>query len=230
MLLAIDTATDWASIALYDEEEECVLHEETWWARRQHTTSLMPRIDAAFHSLSLMPSTLSGVVVAIGPGSYTGLRVGLSLAKGLSLALDVPLVGIPTLDVVAYPHRERNEYVCAIIQAGRTRVCWAIYPPGRSTTPLNGYHLTGVEEVVRATQELRKQIYVCGEVTPTVRQVFEISLGDQVKVGTPADGLRRGAYLAELGLQAFDKGRADDPATLAPIYLRHPETTVPSTP
>ncbi len=228
MLLAIDTATDWASIALYDEEEECVLHEETWWARRQHTTSLMPRIDAAFHSLSLMPSTLSGVVVAIGPGSYTGLRVGLSLAKGLSLALDIPLVGIPTLDVVAYPHRERNEYVCAIIQAGRTRVCWAVYPPGHSTIPMNGYHLTEVEKVVNAVGTLGRSTFVCGEVTPAIRRSFETALGVQVKVGTPADGLRRAAYLAELGLHALDEGRSDDPATLSPIYLRHPEPPIPS--
>ncbi len=229
MFLAIDTATDWASIAIYDAEEGRILHEETWWARRQHTTTLMPRIDAAFQFLSFPPSHLRGIAVAIGPGSYTGLRVGLSLAKGLALALGIPLVGIPTLDVIAYPHRERREHVCAIIQAGRTRVCWGIYTPGSPTDPPGGYHLSDVESVVEAVQTLNNPTFVCGEVTPLIRRTFETRLGARVQVGTPADGLRRAGYLAELGLQAINQGRQDDPATLSPIYLRHPETTVSTT-
>ncbi len=227
MLLAIDTATDWASIALYDEDKERVLHEETWWARRQHTTMLMPRIDAALRALSLAPHQLSGLVVAIGPGSYTGLRVGLSLAKGLSLALGIPLVGIPTLDVVAYPHRGRPEHICAIIQAGRTRVCWAIYPPGETLSPLDGYHLDEVPKVAEALKALDKPVFVCGELTPEAAGTFREALKGQGRVGTPADGLRRAGALAELGLRAFLSGHSDNPATLSPIYLRHPESSAP---
>jgi len=80
VLLAIDTATDWASIALYDSESRRILHEETWWARRRHTTTLAPRVDDAVRHAGLSPQDLRGAVVAIGPGSYTGLRVGLALS------------------------------------------------------------------------------------------------------------------------------------------------------
>ena len=227
MLLAIDTATDWASIAIYDEDNARILHEETWWAQRRHTTSLLPRIDAAMRGLGLSSGDLSGVAVAIGPGSYTGLRVGLSLAKGLSLALGVPLAGIPTLDAVAYPHRGRAAHLCAIIQAGRTRVCWAIYPPADPLTPVGGYHLDTVVAVVEALRRVEGNVYVCGEVTPEHRWTFEEALGERVMVASPAAGLRRAGSVAELGFHRFMAGISDDPATLTPIYLRHPESTTP---
>ena len=227
MLLAIDTATDWASIALYDEAEATILHEETWWARRRHTTTLMPRIDAAFRDQGLAPDVLSGVAVAIGPGSYTGLRVGLSLAKGMAVARHVPLIGIPTLDIVAYPYRHSPEAICAIIQAGRTRVCWALYPPNASLQPESGYHLDDVPTLIQHLQQVEWPLYVVGELTPAMSQSLREGLGENVRIGTPAEGLRRGGILAEMGRDALAAGRADDPATLAPIYLRHPGSTAP---
>jgi len=227
VLLAIDTATDWAGIALYEERPAVVRYEATWWAQRRHTTSLMPRIDAAFRDQNLSPDALSGIAVAIGPGSYTGLRVGLSLAKGLAIAGDVPLVGIPTLDVVAYPFRGRHEAICAIIQAGRTRVCWALYLPERPDSPASGYHLDDLPSLVRALHETERPIYAVGEVTPTTVQALREGLATQVTIASPAVGLRRASYLAELGRAAFQRGHQDDPATLSPLYLRHPGSIGP---
>ena len=230
MLLAIDTATDWASIALYDSEGRRVLHEETWWARRRHTTTLAPRLDDAVRYAGLGPQDLRGAVVAIGPGSYTGLRVGLALAKGLVVALGIPLAGIPTLDVVAYPHRARPEPVCAIIQAGRTRVCWAMYEPDDAFGPVggrDGYHLDDVPTVAAALAARGETVYVCGELTPSVVTTLRGVLGPRVRVGSPAEGLRRAGFLGELGWHRLRAGQADDPASLSPIYLRHPGSVAP---
>ena len=227
MLLAIDTATDWAGIALYDEGEATVRLEETWWARRRHTTTLMPRIDRAMSDVGLSPEALSAVAVAIGPGSYTGLRVGLSLAKGLALARRIPILGIPTLDIVAYPYRWGSHTTCAIIQAGRTRVCWALYPSGGDLRPLSGYHLDDVPTLIGRLQSVQGALYVVGELTPVMVEAFRTELGEHVRVGTPAEGLRRAGFLAEMGKDALAAGRADDPATLSPIYLRHPGSTAP---
>lgn len=226
MILAIDTATDWAGVALYDEGAHQIRYEVTWWARRRHTTTLLPRVDEMLTDQSLDRDAITGVAVAIGPGSYTGLRVGLSLAKGLVQALHVPLVGIPTLDVVAYPHRGRQEHICTIIQAGRTRVCWALYPPGHPSSPADGYHLDEIETVARALARHASPVFVVGEITPAQREALARA-GDHVRVGTPADGLRRPGFLAEMGYHAFQAGRQDDPATLSPIYLRHPGSSGP---
>ncbi len=228
VILAIDTATDWAGIALYDEDEGVVRYEETWWARRRHTTTLMVRVDAAVRDQSLTPEHLTGITVALGPGSYTGLRVGLSVAKGLALALDLPLVGVPTLDIVAYPYRTQPNPVCAVIQAGRTRVCWAVYPPGTSAmSPYDGYHLDDVPTVARALSRLDAFIYIYGEITPGASEVLREVLGSRVYIGSPAEGLRRPAFLAEMGWQRIRQGDVDDPATLSPIYLRHPGSSGP---
>ncbi len=99
MLVAIDTATNYASLALHDGFK--VRAEYTWEAQRRHTVGLLPRLVAALEQLGLGVEHLSGVAVTRGPGSFTGLRVGLAVAKGLALARGLALVSVPTLDVVA---------------------------------------------------------------------------------------------------------------------------------
>ena len=77
MLLGIDTATHWASLALYDQSKGRVLSEETWYSVNKHTVELMPRLDRMMIQQSMSPSDLTGLVVSLGPGSFTGLRIGL---------------------------------------------------------------------------------------------------------------------------------------------------------
>ena len=98
MLLAIDTATDTASLALHDGFQVRVEH--TWESARRHTVELVPRLLAALEQVGLGAEHLSGVAVTRGPGSFTGLRVGIAVAKGLALARGLPLVGVPTLGVI----------------------------------------------------------------------------------------------------------------------------------
>jgi tRNA threonylcarbamoyladenosine biosynthesis protein TsaB len=132
--LGIDTATDHAGFALVTEAE--VLEAWTRRTRRGHTSQLAPRINEALAALELDAATLAGVAVAIGPGSYTGLRVGLALAKGLALAASLPIVGVPTLDAIAAPYSapylDRVRTLWAVVPAGRGRVVGAPYRPGET--------------------------------------------------------------------------------------------------
>ena len=125
VLVAIDTATSQASLALHDGFQVRVEH--TWESPRRHTVELLPRLVAALEQLGLGAKHLSGVAVTRGPGSFTGLRVGLAVAKGLALAQGLPLVGVPTLDVVAAAQGRDRRPLCAVLQAGRGRICVAIY-------------------------------------------------------------------------------------------------------
>jgi len=100
LLLAIDTATRTAGLALYDQVG---LHlEQMWRTCDHHTVELMPHIVRACNQQGLPPQALRVIAVSLGPGSFTGLRVGLSIAKGLAVALGTPLIGVPTLDATAY--------------------------------------------------------------------------------------------------------------------------------
>ena len=126
MLLAIDTATRCASIALYDGTR--VLSEESWRTANYHTVELMPAIVRMVERQQLSVEALTAVGVSLGPGSFTGLRIGLGAAKGLALAREIPLLGLPTLKTVAYPHFDwRRGAICAVVEAGRGRLSVGFY-------------------------------------------------------------------------------------------------------
>src|SRR4030042_231815 len=125
MLLAIDSSTSVAGLALWQEGR--VLAELTWYTQDNHTAELLPNL---LHLLGLAKTELSsvkGIAVAKGPGSFNGLRVGLSTAKGLALALNVPLAAIGTLEVTAFPHAVTQRPLCPIHNAGRGEVAAALF-------------------------------------------------------------------------------------------------------
>src|SRR5579859_1254317 len=128
MLLALDTATRFISIALHDGQ--AVAAEATWLAGAYHTVELAPQVALLLRRAGVEPGQLRGVAVAIGPGSYTGLRIGLGFAKGLSLANALRLVGVPTLDILMRAQPPRAERALALLQAGRGRARHRLAQPG----------------------------------------------------------------------------------------------------
>ena len=149
-LLAIDSSTDQAGIALFDGQR---LAELSWIAGRTQTTSLLSEVD---HLLKLQGVTLkdiAAIAVATGPGAFSGLRVGFGIAKGLSLARGIPLIGVPTLDATAYFWSIQESPVVAVVQAGRGRVVWAEY--GHRWRSVASDHFTGERHASRAPCPLR---------------------------------------------------------------------------
>jgi tRNA threonylcarbamoyladenosine biosynthesis protein TsaB len=220
MLLAIDTATRMAGLALYDPERGLVLGEETWYSADSHTVELTPRLVRMLAQQGLAPSDLAGLVVSLGPGSYTGLRIGLSVAKGLSLSLGLPLVGVPTLDVVAEPHKSQRLPICALLQAGRRRFCAGHYVRKRGRWRRQGpYQLATLDEIC---DQVAEPTLFCGEIEASHADHIRQRLALNVTVATPAASLRRAAHLAELGWQRLARGDVQDASQLSPIYLKQP--------
>jgi tRNA threonylcarbamoyladenosine biosynthesis protein TsaB len=206
------------SLALYDGER--VLAEETWCSANGHTVELVPGLVRMLKRQGVLPSQLSGIAVALGPGSFTGLRIGLGVAKGLALTLDIPLIGIPTLDALVYAQSRKRGPVCAVLQAGRGRVSAAFYRRRRGQWQRQGdYRLTTLDELCA---EIETRTFFCGEIDAQATELLRERLGEKAIVASPASSLRRAGYLAELGWQRLERDEVDDPATLAPIYLRHP--------
>lgn len=221
MLLAVDTATHMASLALYDESKGWVLGEESWYSVNNHTVELMPRVVRLMEHQSLAPANLSGLVVSLGPGSFTGLRIGLGVAKGLALARRLPLVGVPTLDVVAQPHMAQRLPIRAILQAGRGRICTGHYVRKRGNWRRKGdYELTTLEDLC---DQIDEPSLFCGELEAEHADQIRERMGTTATVATAAASLRRAAFLAELGWERLSRGDSDDAATLSPIYLQHPQ-------
>lgn len=221
MLLAVDTATHMASLALYDQSKGRVLGEESWYSVNNHTVELMPRLVRLLEQQALTPANLSGLVVSLGPGSFTGLRIGLGVVKGLALARRLPLVGVPTLDVVAQPHMTQRLPIWAILQAGRGRICTGHYVRHRGRWRRRGdYQLTTLEKLC---DQIDKPPLFCGEINTDLADQIRERLGPATIIATPAASLRRAAFLAELGWERLSRGDSDDAATLSPIYLQHPQ-------
>ncbi|HEY6072178.1 MAG TPA: tRNA (adenosine(37)-N6)-threonylcarbamoyltransferase complex dimerization subunit type 1 TsaB, partial [Anaerolineales bacterium] len=127
MLLAIDTSTSQMGLALYDGAQ--VLAESIWTSPQHHTVELAPAVAALLKQTEQKVGALTALGVAIGPGSFTALRVGLSFAKGLALARRLPVMGIPTLDVVAAAQPLADMLLAAVLQAGRGRLAVGWYEP-----------------------------------------------------------------------------------------------------
>ena len=213
MLLAVDTSTAQVGLALYDGTQ--VHGEMTWSTRQHHTTELAPALSGLLNRSAVSMEMLSALAVAIGPGSFTSLRVGLSLVKGLALARRLPIIGIPTLDIIALAQPVSKHPLVALLQAGRTRIAFSVYKSEKKMWQAEGGVRSGtVDELL---SEIESPTIVAGELSAEDRKKF--SKKKNVLRASPVHCLRRPSVLAELAWARWQNGEADDAAALAPIYL-----------
>jgi tRNA threonylcarbamoyladenosine biosynthesis protein TsaB len=213
MLLAIDTATKMTGIALHDGE--AVRAEHLWHSESFHTVELAPEVALLMRRASIEPSGLSGLAVAQGPGSYTGLRIGMAYAKGLALAKKLSLVAVPTLDILARGQPPQEIPMLAIMKAGRARYAIQWYQSNKvGWNAKNGVENLLWEDILTRLDE---PAYVCGELDKDQRRSLRRKKG--IILAPPAFCVRRPAVLAEIALQQIQKGELPEVAGLSPIYL-----------
>ena len=214
ILLALDTSTAQTGIALYNEDQ--VLGEMIWFSHYRQTVELAPAIDGLLKRLNQKMDTIAAIGVAIGPGSFTSLRVGLALAKGLSLARHIPLIGIPTLDILAASMPVRDIPLAAVLQAGRGRLAVGWYQAASGSWQSDGPVSTlTAEELV---DQINSPTLVSGELHSDERQRLARKYKN-VTIPSPANCVRRPGILAELAWNRWKAGDVDLSAPLAPIYL-----------
>jgi tRNA threonylcarbamoyladenosine biosynthesis protein TsaB len=212
MLLAVDTSTAQVGLALYDGNE--VIGEMAWTTRQHHTTELAPALAGLLARSGVSMEMINALGVALGPGSFTSLRVGLAFVKGLALARSLPVIGIPTLDVIAAAQSISEYPLVAVIQAGRGRLAlgwyqssskrWQAQGPAQSST---------VDELV---EEIKGPTLVAGELTSEERSKLDHK---DVMLASPVNCVRRPSLLAELAWAKLQQKDIDPAAALAPIYL-----------
>ena len=215
MLLAVDTSTRWIGIALYAENQ--VMGEMLWQTNTHHSVELAPSIASLLKHCDAVPTQIKALGVALGPGSFTSLRIGLALVKGLALGLHIPVIGVPSFDILAaaQPLME-NVTLLTVLQAGRTRLAVSRYMVKESAWKSSAEIKVMTAEEVSA--KIKGPTLVCGEVDDLLRQ----SLGRKrknVMIASPAQSLRRPAYLAEIAWKRWQNNEVDEVVSLAPIYL-----------
>ena len=223
LAIAIDTSTDTASLAIAKDGE--ILAELTWRCQKNHSQELMPNLSQLLKLTKLERKSISYIIVARGPGSFNGLRVGISTAKALAFSLEIPIVGISTLEAEAYQHAETGLPVCPIFGAGRSEIAAATYQRKDSQWhQLSSEHITTIEALC---SEITGKTIFCGQISPAIASQLNAKLGESAIIPPPASRLRRASFLAELGLRRLKAGDYDNPATLQPMYLRRPAITKP---
>jgi tRNA threonylcarbamoyladenosine biosynthesis protein TsaB len=219
MLLAIDTSTRAVGVALYDGAQ--VLGETVWTSQDYHTVELAPSVAQILNKAGVPISSLQALGVALGPGSFTGFRVGLALAKGLSLARRLPIIGISTFDVLAAALPVKDIPLAVVIRAGRGRLAVGWYQNQRQV-----WVSTGKAELVASEaliDKIEQPTLVGGELTADERQALS-KKRRMILLASPAQSMRRPSYLAELAWKKWQSGEVGDPSSLVPVYLHDGNT------
>ncbi|MEA4907066.1 MAG: tRNA (adenosine(37)-N6)-threonylcarbamoyltransferase complex dimerization subunit type 1 TsaB [Anaerolineaceae bacterium] len=214
MLLAVDTSTQWIGLALYDGVQ--VISELVWQTQSHHTVELAPAVEGLLQRAGIQTRDLSALGVALGPGSFTSLRIGLAVVKGLSLAMRLPVVGIPSLDALAAAQPVVKMPLAAVLQAGRIRLAVGWYDvEGGHWKPQGEAKVTTLDEL---SSSIHSPTLVAGELGELERQVLGRKRKNVV-LASPAQSLRRPSFLAELAWERWQAGKVDEVVSLAPIYL-----------
>ena len=213
MLLGIDTSTQSVGIAIYDGHQ--ILCEESWISRRYHTVELAGAVDTNLKRAGIDPKDLDVLAVATGPGSFTGLRIGMALVKGLAYTHQIPVIGIPTLDITARAIPPSDKRLAAVLQAGRSRLAVGWYSMDKDQWIS--------EELIEnlSLDELLGKIdqscILTGELTKEIREV--VAENDLLSIADPTLAMRSPKYLAEMAWERWQSGDVDDVLTLKPFYL-----------
>ena len=245
LLLALDTSTRQASVALCDEQT--LYGEYTWQIGNNHSVELLERIQRlVVVDCGSSLQVIDGVTVAIGPGSFNGVRVAVATAKALAFALQKPLVGVSTLEIIAAQQGQWRGPVCSILEAGRSELYAACYLFDERDTngdityhirQLSEYLMLSPQQLVNYLNEQMDQwagvpgkrqvspILFCGELSEITRQViYEQMQGKSLFIDN-LQATRRASSLALLAIQRLYEGRIEDPMLLEPLYLRRPSIT-----
>jgi len=222
MELTIDTSSNTASVAL--SKGGCLTASLTWQTSRNHTVELLPNLISLLQQARVELGFIEAIIVAKGPGSFNGLRVGVSTAKGLASALNIPLVGVSTLEAEAYKSACVGLPLRPIYRAGREDIATALYRlTGDEWQQLEEPNLTTLTAL---WPRIKERTLFCGEIPSSMMKEIHRNLGKQAMISQSNDPSRSSA-LATLGWRKFDGGEQDDPVTMQPLYLRPPHITKP---
>ncbi len=219
-LLAIDTATQFISLALHDGQQ--MLAEQTWFSENQHSVELVPAVHNMLRTAKLTPSDLSALAVCIGPGSYTGLRIGVALAKGMAAARELPLVGVSTFDIMAAGQPQVTGALILVLNAGRKRIVTARYGWRK-----DGWKPRGEPQNIDWTELLENlgSATISGEISAEGREAVAAAQanGALITLTPPVLRLRRAGFLAEEAwarLRGSTGRNAFRAADVAPLYVQ----------
>ncbi|MTI80289.1 MAG: tRNA (adenosine(37)-N6)-threonylcarbamoyltransferase complex dimerization subunit type 1 TsaB [Firmicutes bacterium] len=224
-ILGIEAATPVAGVAVVNENK--VLAESFVNNKRTHSINLLPMIKKIIIDAGIKPEDLDGIAVSSGPGSFTGLRIGITTAKTLAHVWDLPAVPVSTLDALAYPLIGYDGLVCPILNARKNEVYTAVYQGSNSNIKrLTDLMAVSLDELVRVLNQWQQKVLFLGDGVDIYRQQITENLSERAVFAARSVALPRGVTVAELGLMELKEGKGMPPLEMKPEYIRLSEAEV----
>ena len=220
-ILGVDTSTPIGSVALIDDDN--VVAEHTLDIVRAHSSRLMPAIDSVLKWGDITVNDLDGCAVGIGPGSFTGIRIGVATIKSICYAVDKPIIGVSTLEAIAYNLRWSNSIICPLLDARRSETYGAIFEGNTNWKRLSDDLCLPINAFLDRIKEDTSPdctINFVGDGLATYGNAVRENLGERVHFADAIFNVPRGATIAHLGAQRLQQGDSDSYWTLVPNYVR----------
>ena len=225
-ILSIDTSSQVSSVAVLSEE--CVAAEISMQGALTHSETLMPHIDTALRMARVKKEELKGIAVSIGPGSFTGLRIGLASAKMMAYAMHIPLVAVPTLEALAHHYVCEGVRLVAMMDAQKGNVyaqefAWETGTDGLTLREQRALAILPLAEVIASLEGTAKSVLLLGD---AMQKKTALALPANVRLAPIHARMPRAACVGLAALARLVGGAVDDPVTAAPLYLRRSEAEV----
>jgi len=218
-VLGIESATPVAAVAVAGKEG--ILAERMVLNKRTHSVNLLPMIKAVLEDAEVERRNLAGIAVSSGPGSFTGLRIGMSTAKALAQVWELPVAGISTLETLAHTLAGHGRLVCPVLNARKNEVYTAVYDyTGTAPVLLVSPRAARIEELVELLAGYQRPVTFLGDGVPVYESRLKAGLARFAAFAPLAASYPRGAAVAELGLIAIANGKGVSPLQLQPEYIR----------
>ncbi|MGL4798955.1 MAG: tRNA (adenosine(37)-N6)-threonylcarbamoyltransferase complex dimerization subunit type 1 TsaB [Cellulosilyticaceae bacterium] len=186
-----------------------------------HSQTIMPMLEDLKAMIGIELEKVDAIAVTSGPGSFTGLRIGVATAKAMAMALEVPIIGIPTLDVMANNMTFTEAIICPIMDARRNQVYTAYYKwQEASLERISDYLGIQIDELLETLKDENRPVIFLGDGVAVFKEKIQEVLGEGAKFAPSHQLMQRASTLAHLAHQAYERGEVSDPDTFVPMYLR----------
>lgn len=217
-ILAIESASLTASAAIITDD--ILTAEYTVNDRKTHSQTLLPMVDEICRMVQLDKKEIDAVAVSAGPGSFTGLRIGAATAKGMGLALHIPLLPVPTLDALAYNLWGTDALICPVMDARRGQVYNGLYHCREELEMVEKARAIPAEDLIRELNERNERVIFLGDGVPVLREIAEQNLAVLHSYAPAHQSRHRAASVGALGMKMLREGKSVKAADFVPFYLR----------
>lgn len=218
-ILALDSSGLVASVAVVEEDN--LLAEYTVNYKKTHSQTLLPMLDEISRMIELDLESIDAIAVAAGPGSFTGLRIGSATAKGLGLALNKPLIGVPTVEALAYNLYDVPGFICPIMDARRRQVYTGIYSfEQHQMKTIKEQTAMGIEELAEELNQRNQPVIFLGDGVAVYRDTIKEKLTVPFDFAPVHLNKQRAGAVAALGARYYAEGKTETAREHQPEYLR----------